>query len=147
MSEENAKIVAELEKLSSDWKQVLLTSYSDGNHDAAAIGLIMELRAEALHPEAEDGETPLFGDFTPDDFKEWYDGSEEFRRVIDSGRVLAEKWWVEQGKDAAQGKNNMTSAAWLFGMKNQFNWKDKKELTGEGGGAIRVQVFSDEEGV
>jgi len=38
---------------------------------------------------------------------------------------------------------SFSAAGWIFSMKNRFGWRDRTELTGAGGGPIRIRDVSD----
>ena len=117
-----------------DWKALVLEEYREGNSDAAVRSLLAELRLEADTCSA-----ALFN--------RWIEEDAEFADVIDHGRQLAEAWWTNLGKEVAAGRAKTTPAVWIFTMKNRFNWVDKKELSGSDGGAIKIEIFQDEEDV
>ena len=65
--------------------------------------------------------------------------SEDFRETVKEAKALCEHWWEERGREMAMGLDG-NSTVWIFNMKNRFGWKDKTELTGEGGGPMVIEV-------
>jgi hypothetical protein len=126
--------------LPEDWEELVLAEYREGNGDVAVRALLAEMRLSV-------GACNKYGTMSKRLFDRWYEEIPEFQEVIDNGRTLSEAWWEKLGKDASAGKAQIAPAMWIFNMKNKFGWRDKKELTGDNGGAIKVQLFSDEEDV
>ena len=102
-----------------------------------------------------------------DTLHEWVKVHEDFSETKKVAVRLAEKWWEDASKAGMMGQvtrvkerqydenGNVTkeirepahfnATVWVFTMKNRFNWRDKRELTGKDGGPIELQSISDEE--
>jgi len=77
--------------------------------------------------------------------------SEKFGRAGMGGQLSRNaKKVTHKDKDGNVTKIEETSeravfsaAAWIFGMKNKHNWTDRREITGAGGGPLRIKDVSD----
>mgnify|MGYP001175559891 FL=1 len=65
--------------------------------------------------------------------------SADFRESVKEAKALCEHWWEERGREMAMGAEG-NPTVWIFNMKNRFGWKDKTEVTGEGGGPLVIEV-------
>ena len=70
-------------------------------------------------------------------FYNWYDKYDDFREVVDFGKVAAESWWIQKGRDNVDNKR-FNHALWLLMMVNKFKWhsayakrEEKKEIINE----------------
>ena len=73
----------------------------------------------------------------------WYtliEDDDDFRRTVKQCKDLCQVWWERQGRKMSCGESDGNATTWIFNMKNRFGWKDKTELTGEGGGPIEQAV-------
>lgn len=114
--------------LPENWQHDIVALYTEGASDVEIKALIHGWR----------------GTFSNDLWDRWLDDEPEFETVIHRGRSLSEAWWSKLGREGSNCKSQINPATWIFNMKNRFNWTDKKELTGAGGGAIAVSILSDE---
>lgn len=53
---------------------------------------------------------------------------QEFFNTIKRCKVLAEKWWEEQGRTNLQNKD-FNYTGWYMNMKNRYKWKDRHDHT------------------
>lgn len=59
---------------------------------------------------------------------------------------ICRRYWEGLGKDAAASKapGAFNATAWIFSMKNRFNWRDKTEISGSGEhGEIQIETKRD----
>lgn len=73
----------------------------------------------------------------------WYtliEDDDDFRRTVKQCKDLCQVWWERQGRKMSCGESDGNATTWIFNMKNRFGWKDKTELTGEGGGPMVIEV-------
>ena len=84
----------------------------------------------------------------------------EFSEAKKRGRARSMKFWEKLGIAGTRGNNKVkmddgtimelkafNSGAWIFNMKNRFDWRDKQETTGSLEIALReaiVKAFPDE---
>ncbi len=67
--------------------------------------------------------------FRPATFDANYSNNQAFHDLIDIGRIMAQAWWMEQGrKNVHNTKFNTTLYALI--MKNRFGWAEKVESNG-----------------
>lgn len=64
----------------------------------------------------------------------------DFHRTVKECKDLCQVWWERQGRKMSSGESDGNATTWIFNMKNRFGWKDKTELTGEGGGPMVIEV-------
>jgi hypothetical protein len=66
-----------------------------------------------------------------DTLRAWEKKYPEFSRAIKQGVELSRKFWeataINHITHTAKG-TQLNSTAWIFNMKNRFNWTDKKEV-------------------
>lgn len=62
------------------------------------------------------------------------------------GTERGQSKWERLGMSQAEGDNKGNVVAWLFNMKNRYNWRDKKEVTGDVG-ITAVFLDADDEGM
>jgi transposase len=71
-----------------------------------------------------------------DTLYEWAKKYPEFSDALKLGVQLSQIFWEKKGIDnleeTYQG-TKLNSTNWIFNMKNRFNWRDKKDLSLEGG--------------
>lgn len=53
--------------------------------------------------------------------------SSAFREIIDLGRMLAQGWWLREGRHALRDKA-FNANLWHMNMKNRYGWSDKSEI-------------------
>ena len=53
-----------------------------------------------------------------------YKDTEEYRDVIDEGRMLSEAWWMTQGRINLENRD-FNNTNWIFTMKASFGWNDR----------------------
>ena len=58
-----------------------------------------------------------------DTYYEWEKKLPEFSITTKKGRVLAEEWWMGEGKEMMRTRNSQPSI-WIFMMKNMFHLQD-----------------------
>tara|TARA_R110000751_G_scaffold241703_1_gene342141 strand:- start:25 stop:465 length:441 start_codon:yes stop_codon:yes gene_type:complete len=70
-------------------------------------------------------------------FYNWYGKYDDFKEVVDFGKVAAESWWIQKGRDNVDNKR-FNHALWLLMMVNKFKWhsayakrEEKKEIINE----------------
>lgn len=64
----------------------------------------------------------------------------DFHRTVKECKDLCQAWWERQGRKMSSGESDGNATTWIFNMKNRFGWRDKTELTGEGGGPMVIEV-------
>lgn len=62
------------------------------------------------------------------EFENLYAIDKGFREFVDMGRVLAECYYLEQGRAAIRDGKPFQAQAWKMFMENQFGWSEKKEV-------------------
>ena len=70
-------------------------------------------------------------------FYNWYDKHKDFKEVVDFGKIAAESWWIQKGRENVDNKR-FNHALWLLIMVNRFKWhsayakrEEKKEIINE----------------
>ena len=70
-------------------------------------------------------------------FYNWYEKYDDFKEVVDFGKIAAESWWIQKGRDNVDNKR-FNHALWLLMMVNRFKWhsayakrEEKKEIINE----------------
>jgi hypothetical protein len=61
-------------------------------------------------------------------FYNWCNKYPEFKLAYERGKEYSKAWWLKLGRAGAAGKVNIQPSAWIFNMKNKFQWTDKSEL-------------------
>jgi len=60
----------------------------------------------------------------------WVQAKDDFFEAKQIADTAYYTWWQELGRAGAAGQiQNFGNAAWIFKMKNTFNWTDKQEIT------------------
>ncbi len=49
---------------------------------------------------------------------------EEYKDIIDEGRMLAEAWWIRQGRENLKNRD-FNNTNWIFTMKASWGWNDR----------------------
>lgn len=65
--------------------------------------------------------------------------SKLFKNEHEYGLMKSEAWWSTLGRAGAAGARKIQPAAWIFTMKNRFNWSDKRELTTKPGDTADIE--------
>lgn len=94
----------------ANWYEIVLESYENGGSDVEAMALIYKMR----------------GSFSESLFYRWLKDEEEFSQTIQTGRMLANAWWVQNGRTNLSTKY-FNYQGWFMQMKNRFGWVDKTE--------------------
>jgi len=68
-----------------------------------------------------------------DTMHEWAKRHPEFSDAIKKGEHLSEAWWCKLGRKGAAGEADINPTVWIFNMKNRFGWRDKQDVTTDGG--------------
>jgi hypothetical protein len=95
--------------LPDGWQKQILDLYENGASDTVIKKHIIKLR----------------GKFSNHLWSAWLRDEKEFAETIETGRVLAQAWWEERGKDFDQ--RGFNSTLWYMNMKNRFGWADDKK--------------------
>lgn len=63
---------------------------------------------------------------------DWLKRFPDFQAACDEGRTLGQLFWERAAINGLWGDkdNKFNSSVWIFTMKNQYGWKDKKEISG-----------------
>lgn len=70
-------------------------------------------------------------------FNRWLERYPEFAKAVEDGEDLSFGYWEDIGKKLAEGGN---ASVWALIMANRFGWRAKNEVSGEGGGPLRVEI-------
>lgn len=100
--------------LSPGWRELLLTSYSEGMAD-------VEVQREL--------------GITSKEFDRLYRGDIEFETLVDHGRGLAKAWWYTTGRENLSNRS-FQHPLWYAHMKNRFGWSDKTESIQKDGKSV-----------
>jgi hypothetical protein len=98
--------------LPDGWQQELIALYGEGGSDAEARSLIRKWR----------------GTFGKPLWIRWLEEETEFAEIIEDGRDESEAWWTRMGREGAIGHIELSVGAWVFNMKNRFNWRDRQDV-------------------
>ena len=65
-------------------------------------------------------------------FFTWVKKHPKFAAAYEEGKYRSEAWWMRLGRLGAAGVQEINATAWIFNMKNRFEWRDarKTEHTG-----------------
>ncbi|OWP87785.1 hypothetical protein BWK60_01995 [Flavobacterium covae] len=102
----------DLSSLPDNWYVSVLELYQEGASDVEIKALISQWR----------------GRFSNTLWERWMNEEEEFSETIKNGRLLAEAWWVRNGRVNLKDKD-FSYTGWYMQMKNRFGWKDKTDIT------------------
>lgn len=102
----------DLSSLPDNWYVSVLELYQEGASDVEIKALISQWR----------------GRFSNTLWERWMNEEEEFSETIKNGRLLAEAWWVRNGRVNLKDKE-FSYTGWYMQMKNRFGWKDKTDIT------------------
>ena len=70
-------------------------------------------------------------------FHQWKKAKPEFSESVKEGSRQSSLWWAKIGMAGMTGKiAGFNATTWIFNMKNRHGWKDKQEITGEGGESL-----------
>lgn len=62
----------------------------------------------------------------------WNKKHPEFSEAKKIGTAKSQLFWEKMGRSGVVGKiPGFNTAAWIFNMKNRFNWRDKREFSGD----------------
>ena len=76
-----------------------------------------------------------------DTLYEWGKVHPEFSEALKLGEQASVSHWEELGHKGVTGQiEGFNASAWIFNMKNRAHWRDKTEVTGEGGGPIKTET-------
>ena len=100
----------DLSSLPENWYNEVLSLYSEGGADVEVKAMIYEWR----------------GSFSNNLWDRWMEEEVEFWETIKKGRLLAEAWWVRNGRTNLKDKE-FNYTGWYMQMKNRFGWSDKTE--------------------
>jgi len=85
-----------------------------------------------------------------DTIYEWEAVHKDFTDAKKIGEGLCQVWWENAGIAGMLGLKQtkdgiplgmFSPAIWIFNMKNRFNWRDKRELTGKDGERLSVSAL------
>ncbi|KAF0128029.1 MAG: hypothetical protein FD155_3463 [Bacteroidetes bacterium] len=107
----------DLGKLPDDWKEAIVTLYSQGGSDKEVKALIHSWR----------------GTFSNDLWDRWLKDEAEFSETIKRGRILSEAWWEKQGRSNLENRE-FNATLWYMNMKNRFGWADSQKIDHTTGG-------------
>lgn len=75
----------------------------------------------------------------------WVQSKPEFMEAKRKADEAYQKWWEDAGRAGMLGKiKNFNAAAWIFSMKNRFNWSDKSEIV-DANQKSEIDKMTDEE--
>lgn len=108
---------AELEELEQGrhWAAVMAELYEDGASD-------VEVCKKLKIPFKE--------------FERRCDQEDDFRTLVEYGRLAAKAWWLELGRRAVSKKGSFEFQFWWANMKNRYGWSDKVENVGADSGPL-----------
>lgn len=78
-----------------------------------------------------------------DTIYEWAKKHKEFSDAKKKASAKSRLFWEEIGIDGAMGSEDFNNTAWIFNMKNRFNWRDKQDIKQEITGDLKVLVNKD----
>lgn len=93
--------------IKGNWPKILIDEYREGASDVEvcdALGITMAY------------------------FNDMYKNVEEFKELVDIGRLAQTAWWYRTGRKNLQNKS-FNNTVWMFNMKNRFGWAEKSEST------------------
>lgn len=70
----------------------------------------------------------------------WTEKYPEFLHAKKEGEVRCQRWWESLGNSLASGSRQGNAAVYIFNMKNRFGWRDKQEITGDNGDAVKLVI-------
>lgn len=103
----DGKPAFDLSVLNQGWKENMLEAAVDGA-SMAELRVIAGLRTTT--------------------FYEMVKREPEFAEVVEQCRDLMESWYEKIGRDLITGRVQGNATAWVFSMKNKFQWRDKTEI-------------------
>jgi transposase len=60
---------------------------------------------------------------------DWVAKYPEFSNAKKEGTLLGQHFWEKMGTAGAMGKiQGFNVTAWIFNMKNRYNWRDKRDI-------------------
>jgi hypothetical protein len=74
-------------------------------------------------------------------FLDWEAAHPEFLDSTTRAREISQAWWEKQGRAGIWSKD-FNAPAYSLQVRNRFpkDWRDKHEVTGEGGGPLRFVI-------
>lgn len=70
----------------------------------------------------------------------WTEKHPEFLDAKRHGEIRCMRWWESLGCSLASGNRQGNAAVFIFNMKNRFGWRDKQEITGSDGDAVKLVI-------
>ena len=89
--------------------------------------LVIEKMSQGYSKEAVAG----FIGIAKDTLYNWIKAHKEFSDAIKRGEMLSQVFWEELGLVGTTEGKNFNATAWIFNMKNRFNWRDKQDITSD----------------
>jgi hypothetical protein len=108
--------------------------------------VVKEVMGKGFSKEAVAGHIGISKDTLYNWVKKYKEFSDAIKKGVEASRVFWEELGIEM---VTAGQGNST--AWIFNMKNRFNWRDKKEtqLTGKDGEdlTLNIKVVDDKDAI
>lgn len=78
--------------------------------------------------------------------RSWADQHEDFAKALAYAKECEQAWWENVGR-ASLGADRFQAQVWKKSMESRFkdDYTDRKELGGLGGGAIVINITSDDD--
>lgn len=89
------------------WKEIVVEEYKQGASDIEVCDALGMSKAE---------------------FDRMYRDNQDFRELVDIGRLAQTAWWYRTGRKNLNNKS-FNNTVWMFNMKNRFGWAEKSEST------------------
>ena len=71
----------------------------------------------------------------------WMEEHPKFLHAIERGEQLQAKWWEEQGRAGMTGQiEGFQATPFVWMTKNILKWRDRQEISGDGGGALQINI-------
>lgn len=100
-----------------NWKEDIISLYSEGASDVEVRGLIIE--------KTEDRDS-----LTWDLWDRWLAEEKVFSETIKKGRGFCQIWWEKNGRTNLK-ESSFNATLWYMNMKNRFKWADRHDINAD----------------